>query len=56
MVKQAVKSVLWLAIILALLTALIGVTPTEAGEWVRGLWGNVLEFFRSVFPQLNRSS
>ena len=30
-------------------TALIGVTPTEAGEFVRDLWGNVVEFFKTVF-------
>lgn len=49
MVKDVVRSIAWIAVVLALMTALIGVTPTEAGEFVRDLWGNVVEFFKSVF-------
>ena len=49
MLKTAVRTTVYIAVILALLTALVGVTPTEAGEFVRVLWGNVLEFLRSVF-------
>ena len=48
MVKTTVRTVVWVAVILALLTALVGVTPTEAGEFVRGLWAGVLEFLRSL--------
>ena len=48
MVKTTVRTVAWVAVILALLTALVGVTPTEAGEFVRGLWSGVLEFIRSL--------
>jgi hypothetical protein len=47
--KTTARTIVWIAVALALLTALVGVTPTEAGEFVRGLWGNVLEFFQSVF-------
>ncbi len=49
MLKTAVKTTIWIAVILALLTALVGVTPTETGTFVREMWGNVLEFLRSVF-------
>jgi hypothetical protein len=47
--KTTARAIVWIAVILALLAALVGVTPTEAGEFVRDLWGNVLEFFRTVF-------
>ena len=48
MLKTAVRTTIWIAIILALLTALVGVTPTDAGEFVRGLWGDLLQFVRTV--------
>ncbi len=48
MLKSAVRTTIWIAIILALLTALIGVTPTDAGEFVRGLWSGFLQFVRTV--------
>ena len=48
MVKTTFRTVVWVAVTLALLTALVGVTPTEAGEFVRSLWSGVLEFIRSL--------
>ncbi|MEO5833038.1 MAG: hypothetical protein ABIR83_06660 [Nakamurella sp.] len=49
MVKTSIRSIVWLAVILLLLAALVGVTPTQAGEFVRAQGSNVLEFIRSVF-------
>lgn len=49
MVKTGIRTVVWLAVILLLLTALLGVTPTQAGEFIRDQGNNVLEFVRSVF-------
>lgn len=49
MVKTGIRTIVWLAVVLLLLTALVGVTPTQAGEFVRDQWNNVLEFIRSVF-------
>ena len=49
MLKTTIKTVVWIAVILAVLTALVGITPTEAGEFVRGLWNNLMVFFRSAF-------
>jgi len=49
MVKTGIRSVVWLAVVLLLLTALLGVTPTQAGEFIRDQWNNVLEFLRTVF-------
>ena len=49
MVKTGIRGVVWLAVVLLLLTALLGVTPTQAGEFIRDQWNNVLEFLRTVF-------
>lgn len=49
MVKTAIRTTVWIAVALLLLTALVGVTPTEAGTFVRDMWQNVLEFLRGVF-------
>ncbi len=49
MVKTGLRGVVWLAVVLLLLTALMGVTPTQAGEFIRDQWNNVLEFLRTVF-------
>jgi hypothetical protein len=49
MVKTGIRTIVWLAVVLLLLTALVGVTPTQAGEFVRDQWNNVLEFLRTVF-------
>ena len=49
MLKSTAKTVFWIAIALALLTTLVGVSPTEAGEFVRGLWGDFMEFVRTIF-------
>lgn len=49
MVKTAIRTTVYIAIALLLLTALVGVTPTEAGTFIREMWQNVLEFLRSVF-------
>ena len=49
MLKTTARTIVWIAVVLALLAALVGISPTEAGEFVRSLWANVLEFFRTVF-------
>jgi hypothetical protein len=49
MLKTTIKTIVWIAVILAVLTALVGITPTQAGEFVRELWDNVMVFFRSAF-------
>ena len=49
MVKTTFQALVWVAVILALLVALVGVSPTEAGEFVRGLWSGLLEFLRTAF-------
>lgn len=46
--KTAVRTAFWVALTLVLLTALVGVTPTEAGEFIRTLWFSLLEFVRSL--------
>ncbi len=49
MVKTGIRTIVWLAVVLLLLTALLGVTPTQAGEFIRDQWNNVLVFLRTVF-------
>lgn len=49
MVKTGIRTIVWLAVVLLLLTALVGVTPSQAGEFVRDQLNNVLLFLRTVF-------
>ncbi len=49
MVKTGIRTFVWLAVVLLLLAALVGVTPTQAGGFVRDQGTNVIEFLRTVF-------
>lgn len=47
MVKSTFRIIVLTAIVLGLLVAIVGVTPTDAGHFVRTLLGYVVEFAKS---------
>jgi hypothetical protein len=56
MVKSTVRIIVYTAIVLGLLVAIVGVTPTDAGHFVRTLLSYVVEFAKSFNTKTSPST